>query len=213
MTRYLQCECRKTARRETVSTSGGNHYCNVKQGSGIWQTRFERFQRRCGSLCSIHRGAHCVLFCVLPEYQNTPNELPRAISFSCELRFGKHNPGLGIYTVYVYEAQNNMFFGFGAQFICGFPTMTKLKEVTPSKSYKVKQVNLSLILIGEEGERRKDTQEGGEGDEHFNYCCFAPWRRRLSRRRLPSSLVLPASAGDGAARATHPHGSPQLSFC
>jgi hypothetical protein len=36
------------------------------------------------------------------------------------------------------------FFGFGAQFICGFPTMTKLKEVTPSKSYKVKQVNLSL---------------------------------------------------------------------
>jgi hypothetical protein len=35
-------------------------------------------------------------------------------------------------------------FGFGAQFICGFPTMTKLKEVTPSKSYKVKQVNLSL---------------------------------------------------------------------
>jgi hypothetical protein len=39
-------------------------------------------------------------------------------------------------------------FGFGAQFIFGFPTMTKLKEVTPSKSYKVKQVNLSLILIG-----------------------------------------------------------------
>jgi hypothetical protein len=36
------------------------------------------------------------------------------------------------------------FFGFGAQFICGFPTMTKLKEVTPSKSNKVKQVNLSL---------------------------------------------------------------------
>jgi hypothetical protein len=37
-------------------------------------------------------------------------------------------------------------FGFGAQFICGFPKMTKFKEVTPSKSYKVKQVNLFLIV-------------------------------------------------------------------
>jgi hypothetical protein len=51
------------------------------------------------------------------------------------------------------------FFGFGAQFICGFPTMTKLKEVTPSKSYKVKQVNLSLYCFTENGSHIAPTSE------------------------------------------------------
>jgi hypothetical protein len=56
------------------------------------------------------------------------------------------------------------FFGFGAQFMCGLPKMTKLKEVTPSRSHKVKQVNLFLKYRIDIGNRYKPVLNTPDGE-------------------------------------------------